>query len=64
MGSQAVEEQEYISPEPFFSFYKVFWWWVYTMMLIGFAACWVFVNTQVLGNSSGERERFPLYEQE
>jgi hypothetical protein len=34
------------------------------MMLIGFAACWVFVNTQVLGNSSGGSERFPLYEQE
>ena len=33
----------------FFSLYKVFWWSVYTLMLIGVAGCWIFINVKFLG---------------
>ena len=36
--------------ERFFSLHKVFWWTVYTLMLVGFLSCWVFINVKFLGN--------------
>lgn len=62
-GSESVQ----FIRDPFFSLYKLFWWLVYTLMLIGFATLWVFVNVKVLGNDPGisllQSERFPAYEQ-
>lgn len=38
-------------PEPFFSLYKLFWWAIYSLLLIGVLAVWIFFQVQVLGNT-------------
>lgn len=35
--------------DSFFSLYKLFWWAVYTFLLIGFLASWVFIRVNVMG---------------
>lgn len=36
--------------DKFFTLYKLFWFSVYNLMLIGILSTWVFVNVRVLGN--------------